>query len=531
MSDESLREPTPEPATLSTLLARAARSAAGECGVWDVHRHLSWRALRAQAANLAQALRAHGVEPGARVAFYLEPSVEQAVVLFGTAGAGAVAVPINPKLRDGQVAHVLQHSGARVVVTSRDKLAFLADPAAVFAGCTRVVAGSGGADDLAAWTQPHRDAARLARTDVEPTAPAVLLYTSGSTGLPKGIVQDHRNLVDGARIVSAYLGLGSDDRILGVLPVSFDYGLNQLLDAAWLGCDVGLVTYFTRNDLVDAVERHAATVLAGVPPMWAALGDGLRTGKVDARRLRTLRVVTNSGGRLHRREIATLRQALPDVQVFSMYGLTEAFRSSFLPPDELDRRPDSIGKAIPEVELLVVDPTTGAECGPDEVGELVHAGALVAQGYWRDPAATARRFRPHPLDPRRGTAVFSGDLVRRDADGFLYFVARADAQLKVAGHRVAPDEIEVVLNAVPGVAQAVVVGLEDETRSDTRVIACVQAAGAEAELEARVQAACKRALPAYMVPAEVRLVGGIPTGANGKPDREALRRQLAEERR
>lgn len=514
----------PAPTSLPSLLAHAVAVAADERGVRAGHDALGWRGLQARAHGLARALLAHGVAPGARVAFYLEPSVEQAVVLFGAACAGAIAVPINPKLRDAQVAHVLQHSDAKVVVTSRDKLLYLSDPDALFAGRTVLTVGAehGAASALSTWTATPGDALPAVAGD----APAVLLYTSGSTGLPKGIVQDHHNLVAGARIVSDYLGLRGDDRILGLLPLSFDYGLNQLLDAAWLGADIALHGYFTRNDLVDAIETQAATVLAGVPPLWAALGDGLRSGRVEAQRLRSLRVLTSSGGRLHERDIATLRQALPGAVLFSMYGFTEAFRSSYLPPDQLARRPTSIGKAIPEVELMVIDPATGRSCAPGEVGELVHAGALVAGGYWQDPVATAARFRPHPLDPARGTAVFSGDLVRQDEDGFLYFVARADGQLKVAGHRVSPDEIELVLNRVPGVALGVVIGVDDAATADTRLVACVQALAGAEDVAARVLAACRRALPSYMVPATVRLLPAIPTNPNGKPDRAALRRQV-----
>jgi amino acid adenylation domain-containing protein len=516
------------PQTLPDLLAAASRRDHGRRpGVAAPPASLTWAEVEAQAHGLARAFAAHGLARGDRVAVYLEPSVEQAVALFGIAAAGAIAVPVNPKLRDAQVAHVLGHSEARAVVTSPDKLAYLAAAGATLAGVDLVVTGAApppGAHAFSAWAATPRGPL----PEVAAAEPAVILYTSGSTGLPKGIVQDHRNLVLGAAIVSGYLRLAATDTILGVLPLSFDYGLNQLLCAAWVGAALVLHSYLTPRDLAAAVDAQAATVLAGVPPMWAALGDALRRGKLDPRRLRTLRVLTNSGGRLYLRDIETLRQALPQAQLFSMYGLTEAFRSSYLPPAELERRPTSIGKAIPGVELLVIDPSTGRECAAGEVGELVHAGALVALGYWNDPAATARRFRPHPLDPARGRAVFSGDLVVRDADGFLSFVARADAQLKVGGHRLAPDEVETVIHAVAGIAQAVVVGVEDAARADTRLVAFVVAPGA-ADVAARVVAACKRALPSYMVPSEVRVLPALPTNANGKPDRAALRQQLIDE--
>jgi len=513
------------PTTLPELLACAAAGALPGRGVRAKGQALPWTEVQALALGFARALASHDLQRGERVAVYLEPSVEQAVSLFGAACAGAIVVPVNPKLRDAQVAHVLRDSDARVVVTSAAKLAFLADADATFGERTRVVVGGEGAGAFAAFSAAGGGAPL---PTVTPDDLAVLLYTSGSTGLPKGVVQDHRNLVAGARIVSGYLGLGADDRILGVLPLAFDYGLNQLLDAAWLAAEVTLAGFFTPADLVDLVAAEGATVLAGVPPMWAALADALRRGQVERQRLASLRVLTNSGGRLYGRDSAALRQALPQAQVFSMYGLTEAFRSSYVPPAELARRPDSIGKAIPEVELLVVDPATGRRCGPGETGELVHAGALVARGYWNDPGATARRFRPHPFDPARGTVVYSGDLVRADADGYLSFVARADAQLKVAGHRVSPDEVETVVNRTPGVVLAVVVGVADEVRADTRLVVFVEPGAGAGDVSDRVRAACRRELPAYLVPAEIRLVDAMPLNENGKPDRAALRRLAME---
>lgn len=517
--------PSPLTRTLPALLTHAAERAAPGHGVTALGQSLAWSELRTRATALARGLVQAGVQPGDRVALYLEPSLELVVGLFGVACAGAVAVPIHGKLRDAQVQHVVRDAQAAAMVVSADKLAFLRDPRATLSGARLIVAG-----EVAAPTDALSYAALLGTQagslpQVAPNDLGVILYTSGSTGLPKGIVQDHHNLVHGAEIVSGYLGLRSDDHILGVLPLSFDYGLNQLLDAAWLGASLTLQPYFTAADLAQAVTKTRATVLAGVPSLWAALSDALRRGVVASDALASLRVLTNSGGRLYERDSATLRERLPHAKVFAMYGLTEAFRSSFLPPDELPHRPTSIGKAIPGVELWVVD-ERGQECPPGVPGELVHAGALVSRGYWRNPEATARVFRPHPLDPGRGLAVFSGDLVRRDEQGFLYWVARRDAQLKVAGHRVSPDEVEMVLNRVPGVKLAVLFGKADETRADTTLVAHVvpsaprETAGT-ALLDA-VRAACKRELPAYMVPAEIVLVDHIPLTPNGKPDRVAL---------
>jgi acyl-CoA synthetase (AMP-forming)/AMP-acid ligase II len=519
---------TAMPATVPELLARAARTAVPRRGVFAADANVPWPALLDAAHGLARSLHAHGVQAGDRVAIYIEPSAAYATALFGAACAGCIAVPIHDKLRDAQVSHVLRDAGAKVVVTSAAKLTYLADSAQVLAGCMVVLADApapSGTHNLAAWCARREGTLpTVAAGDL-----AVILYTSGSTGLPKGIVQDHGNLAHGAQIVCGYLGLRATDRIFGALPLSFDYGLNQLLDAAWLASDYLAQGYFTVADLVAGVERARATVLAGVPSLWAALGDALRAEKVAPARLARLRVLTNSGGRFYERDIDTLRQHLPRAAVFSMYGLTEAFRSSYLPPAELARRPTSIGKAIPGVDLLVIDPVTQRPCAPGEVGELVHAGALVARGYWNNLQATAARFRPHPLDSARGLAVFSGDLVRTDAEGFLYFVARKDAQLKVSGHRVAPDEIEQVIHRVPGVQLAVVLGVEDHARADTRLVACMTVGGDPDAVVGAVRAASRRELPAYMVPSEFRVLSEMPLNSNGKPDRAAVARSLRDE--
>lgn len=469
-----------------------------------------------RAHELAQDLLAFGVAPGDRVAIYLEKRVEKPIVVLACGLVGAVSVIVNPRLKDAQVAHVLADADARLVYTSADKELYLADPARTFAG-RQVV---------------HVDAPGPARTTrrelprVTSDMPATILYTSGSTGLPKGIVQSHGSLCDGARIVSGYLGLSARDHVLAVLPLSFDYGLNQVLGAAWAGARVTLLGYLAIGEVLAALERHACTGLAGVPTLWVAFCEALRSGTFDPARLAALRYVTNSGGQLGLAEIYTFRQLLPEVSVFAMYGLTEAFRSSFLPPDEIDRIPGSIGTAIPEVELLVVDPLSGKPCRPGEVGELVHAGALVADGYWRRPEDTARVFRPDPRGAERGRVVYSGDLVEKDAEGYLWFVGRRDKQLKVSGYRVSPEEVERELERCPGVAKACVFGVPDAT-TGTRLIAGVQPApAAPTGLGNLVLRHMRAAAPAWLVPSEVHVVPALPLNQNGKPDSTALRREL-----
>jgi acyl-CoA synthetase (AMP-forming)/AMP-acid ligase II len=283
-----------------------------------------------------------------------------------------------------------------------------------------------------------------------------------------------------------------------------------------------LINYLLPRDIVKAVEAERITGLAAVPPLWMQVAQ--LAWPADC----TLRYLTNSGGAMQRPTLDALRRVLPAAKPFLMYGLTEAFRSTFLPPEELDRRPDSIGRAIPNAEILVVRPD-GTLCDADEPGELVHRGALVALGYWNDPARTAQRFRPAPGQdpglPVPELAVWSGDTVRRDADGFLYFIGRSDDMIKVSGYRVSPTEIESVLYETGLVAEAAAFGIEHPQLG--QAIAVIAVPVDETTDAAALLAECKRRLPAYMVPARVDLRSApLPRNPNGKIDRNALRLTL-----
>ncbi|MES2116720.1 MAG: acyl-CoA ligase (AMP-forming), exosortase A system-associated [Pseudomonadota bacterium] len=493
---------------------------------------LSYAGLAAMVGAAAGAWLRCGLAPGERVAVYLEKREEAVAAMFGAAAAGGVFVPVNPLLKAEQVAHVLADCNVRILVTSRERLNRLL---AVLPSCPdlRTVVLVGGMEDklpaapgldLLAWhgcmavasvATPHR---RI-DTDV-----AAILYTSGSTGKPKGVVLSHRNLVAGAVSVASYLDNRAEDRILCVLPLSFDYGLSQLTTAFHSGACAVLMNYLLLRDIIDTVEQERITGLAAVPPLWiqlAQLSWNSATG---------LRYITNSGGVMQRRTLDALRRALPSTKVYLMYGLTEAFRSTYLAPEQLDRRPDSIGKAIPNAEVLVLR-ADGTPCGPNEPGELVHRGALVALGYWNDAARTALRFRPLPPRlpglPLQEAAVWSGDTVRTDEEGYLYFIGRSDDMIKTSGYRVSPTEVEDVVYASGLVSEAAAVGVPHPQLGQAIVLAAVVPNAVPASAE-QVLAACKAALPTYMVPAWVKLYDGpLPRNPNGKIDRPLLAAGLA----
>jgi acyl-CoA ligase (AMP-forming) (exosortase A-associated) len=355
---------------------------------------------------------------------------------------------------------------------------------------------------------------------------AAVLYTSGSTGNPKGVVLSHRNMVAGAKSVAQYLDNTSDDRILSVLPLSFDAGLSQLTTAFTIGARVVLLNYLLPRDVLRACADERITGLTGVPPLWIQLAE------LDwpAAASESMRYFANTGGHMPRPILDRLRVVMPKAKPFLMYGLTEAFRSTYLDPSEVDKRPDSIGKAIPNAEILVVR-TDGALCGPDEPGELVHRGALVSMGYWNDPERTAERFRQAPGQPAGiclpEIAVWSGDVVRRDAEGFLYFVGRRDEMIKTSGYRVSPTEVEEVVYATGLVGAAAAIGAPHPRLGQGIIIVASPPAGGRLDSEA-LMTQCRRNLPQYMIPLLIAERATLPRNPNGKIDRKTLAAELAD---
>jgi acyl-CoA ligase (AMP-forming) (exosortase A-associated) len=501
------------------LLDAAARTPGAEALVHGAER-LDYAALAQEVTQAAQRILAQGVRRGERVAVYLEKRVENVAAMFGASLAGAVFVPVNPLLKAEQVLHILADCDVRLLVTSPERLAALA-PMLERCPDLRSVLVTGAAAAAATIPVVQWDAAPAATplpTRAIDQDVAAILYTSGSTGKPKGVVLSHRNMVAGAVSVASYLAITPGDRILSVLPLSFDYGLSQLTCAFHCGATAVLINYLFPRDIVRAVADERITGLAAVPPLWGQLA------RLDWPAAATLRYLTNSGGAMPGATLAALRTALPHAQVFLMYGLTEAFRSTYLPPADLDRRPGSMGRAIPNAEVLVVRPD-GSLCDDDEPGELVHRGALVALGYWNDPAKTAERFRPapgrDPALPLVEMAVWSGDTVRRDADGYLYYLGRDDDLIKVSGYRISPTEIEEALHASGLVAEVAAFGVPHPALGHAIVVLAVALEGVKG---AALLKEAQRRLPAYMVPAHIDLrVEAFPRNPNGKLDRKLLR--------
>jgi acyl-CoA ligase (AMP-forming) (exosortase A-associated) len=520
------------PDLIHQFISRSAQYSPDAVALLFKDQSFTYAQLQSSIDDVASALLARGVEPGERVAVYLPKQPETVFSLFGAAAAGACFVPINPLLKPRQLAHILPHCNVRVLITSAPRLETLLD---IFSACpdlhTIVVVDDQLPDSTRSLAQqsfcfqdfcrasrgqqsPHR------RIDIDMTA---ILYTSGSTGNPKGVVLSHRNMVAGARSVASYLGNTAQDRILAVLPLSFDAGLSQLTTAFSVGASVVLMDYLLPRDVLRAVARYGITGLAAVPPLW----NQLRDLEWPAEAVRSLRYITNTGGAMPVPTTRALQQTLPNTQIFLMYGLTESFRSTYLPPDQVNARPESMGKAIPNAEILVIN-EAGQECGPGEPGELVHRGALVSLGYWNDPEKTAERFKPCPTQPDQipntELAVWSGDQVMRDEEGYLYFISRKDEMIKTSGYRVSPTEVEEIAFASGLVTAAAALGVPHSGLG--QAILLVISPGAQAPegsaLEEAMLAYCRRELPNFMVPAAVIARNSLPQNQNGKIDRRLL---------
>jgi acyl-CoA ligase (AMP-forming) (exosortase A-associated) len=493
----------PDPRPIDDLVRRGVPEAVA---LIDKAGEMTFTELEQAVGALARLLTDYAPEPGCRIASWLNKTRLACLMPLATARAGLVHVPVNPLLKRAQVAHILEDSGAALLIGGQARLASL-EPADLPTGC-----------------------ATLAETDVDLSRPqiveslsaaddlAAILYTSGSTGRPKGVMLSHANLWLGAVSVARYVGISPADRTLCVLPFSFDYGQNQLFSSWFAGAAVIPFDYLMPRDVMKVIGRHDVTILAGVPPLWVQLTEiDWPQGQASS-----LRALTNSGGKLPVSLVQKLRALFPDAALHSMYGLTEAFRSTTLAPELIDTMPESIGKAIPFAEVLVIA-ESGEDAKPGEPGELVHAGPLVALGYWQDPERTAQRFRPAPpFSTYGGTAVWSGDTVVRDADGYLQFVGRDDAMIKTAGNRISPSEIEDAAVSSGKVLECCAFGVADAGLGQAIILVV---SGTHGEADEELKRFLKAELPNFMQPRDIVWRDELPRNPNGKLDRAAIERE------
>ena len=466
----------------------------------------------------AEAIKELGIKPGDRVGICMEKTIDQVTVILGVLFANAVIVPVLPRLKQANIRHIIENSGMTALVTDSSRIREVEE----FSALTKLVVGHGEVED--AWPNLAYLRKHLGPVDFFDrigTDNAAVIYSSGSTGRPKGILISHRNLADGAEIVASYLGTVESDRICSILSFNFDYGLNQIWQTLMVGATLYLHDLALPNDLHALLAEEAITGLPVMPIIITQMFAENLYRPVDTHDFSQLRYVCSTGGRLSTKMIENLRTAFPQTEIYSMFGLTEAFRSTYLNPAVLETHPTSIGKAIPGTEILVLD-ENGSPCPPNTVGELVQRGATVSKGYWNDPENTAKVFRSHPDYPGE-TLVFSGDDVVRDEEGYLYFVSRRDEMMKTRGFRVSPTEVESEVVGHQAIESAVAFGVVNLDVGEDIVCAYTTSDG-QALPEKKLQQYLKTKLPRHMVPAYVVHFESFPlTGSGGKIDRSFVK--------
>jgi acyl-CoA ligase (AMP-forming) (exosortase A-associated) len=517
--------------TFYDLLEQNLEHRADHVALIDRDQQVTYGQVAQRAGSLAAWLQGAGVGRGDRVAIQLPNGIDHVVAMFAVARLGAVFVNIYSQWKPEQTRYVMADCDVRVLITdarSAQQLVQLELPRSL---SRIVVRGPAPEHPLIESLDQIPPARHPDRTTVIDRDLAALLYTSGSTGRPKGVMLTHLNLIQGARSVATYLNNRPEDRLLGLLPLSFDYGLNQLTTMFLVGGTLVPQAVPMVTEIARALRTHAITGFAGIPPTWVELVRLLQEHPVE---FPQLRYVTNSGGVIPEKTLRRMPEVLAGTEIYLMYGLTEAFRSTYLPPDMLHERLGSMGKAIPNVEVFVVDAETGL-CAPGEPGELLHRGSLISQGYWGDPAATAAKIRTCPhLSHLIGDekVLYSGDIVRADEDGYLWFVGRGDAMIKCSGVRISPTEVEDFVCQSGMVAHAVAFGVPDEDRGSVVHVAVTPHSDESFDVH-RLMAYCREQMPPYMVPHEIHCwEGEMPRTGSGKLDAkhiaETVRSRIAQ---
>jgi amino acid adenylation domain-containing protein len=489
------------------------------------NRRLTYQEIEKRCNLFAHALINEGIKRGDRVAVYLENSVEAVLSIFSILKAGAVFIMINPTTKVEKLTYILNNSKAKALITHTkgleiikksldhtpylDTFIIMGYDTSLFENSTKRFISL---DEILAQPNQFKQPPHKRCIDIDLAA---LIYTSGSTGKPKGVMMTHLNIVSAATSITTYLENTHEDIILNVLPLSFDYGLYQILMGFKIGGTVVLERSFTYPYVI--LEKMVKEKVTGFPivPTISAILLQMDLRKYD---LSSLRYITNTGATLPVHHISKLRELLPHVKIYSMYGLTECKRVSYLPPDQIDIRPTSVGKGMPNVEVYIVD-EKGNKVKPGIVGELVVRGSNVMRGYWELPRETKKVLKPGPLPGEK--VLYTGDLFWMDEEGYLYFVSRKDDIIKTRGEKVSPKEIENVLYSMEGIAEAAVIGVPDELLGEAVKAVVVPKKGV-ALTEKDVLQHCKHHLEDFMVPKYIEIRSFLPKTETGKISKKEL---------
>lgn len=510
---------------LHDYIADAARRAPDKEALLCMKQRLTFKQIDQRANALAHALVARGVEPGDRVLVFADNTPDTVISYWGVLKANAIVSVVNPLTKADKLSYLLNDCRASALITD-------AHLAKVFTEAVKetqhlktvLVSGNYPAERLAEL--PNAAAFQAAIEAEQGDAPprkrrididlASIIYTSGSTGDPKGVMLTHRNQLTAATSVSTYLGYAETDVVLSALPLSFDYGLYQMIMCTKVGAKLVLERSFTyATQVLNLMVSEEATVFPGVPTMFAIMAEMKNIGDFDFSKVR---MTTNTAAALHQKHIDALKEIFPNARIFSMYGLTECKRCTYLPPEDIDRKPGSVGIAIPNTEVWVVN-DQGERCKPGEIGELVVRGATVMRGYWEKPEATAKRLKPGPLPGEM--MLFTGDFCKQDEEGYVYFAGRMDDIIKSRGEKVAPKEVENALVAIPGVKESAVIGVPDDILGHAIKAFVVLEHGANLD-EKQIQNECRTRLENFMVPKFVVIVDDLPKTTTGKIKKTGL---------
>jgi amino acid adenylation domain-containing protein len=507
---------------LQDYVHHAARRLPGKVALVCGGHRLTYGDIEAQSNALAHALIEGGVGRGDRVIVFADNSVETVISFWAVLKADAVVCIVNPLTKADKLAYLVNDCRPAALITDAHLFPAWREPAR--SSHLRTVIMSGRLDAEAHSPRLRRWDASLAQGDAtRPPARrgididlAAIIYTSGSTGEPKGVMLTHRNMLTATGSISSYLEVREDEVILNVLPMAFDYGLYQMIMAFRQGARLVLERSFAYPaQVIERMNAEGVTGFPGVPPIFAILAEmaTLRTQDFSC-----IRYVTNTTAALPPKHILVLKELFPRARIYSMYGLTECKRCTYLPPEDLDRKPGSVGIAIPNTEMWIVD-DFGHKVPPDTIGQLVIRGATVMKGYWEKPEATARMLKPGPIPGEM--VLYTGDYCRMDDEGYLYFIGRGDDMFKSGGEKVAPKEIEAVLYDIPGVREAAVIGVPDDVLGRAIKAYVVLERGATLS-ERDVKRHCREKLETFFVPRHVKFVDELPRTDTGKIKKTAL---------
>jgi len=501
--------------TIPYMFEKTLKKSPNKKAVFSENDSLTFSQLYKKSLATSNVLKDMNLEKGDRVGICMNKNLDQVIAILGVMYSNAVFVPILPKLKKSNIYHIIKDCGMKILITDSVRVHEVSD----YAKQVKLVVGHGQIDGDYPSLVKLRDKISNPKKNFDCIGSdnAAIIYSSGSTGRPKGIVISHRNLFDGARIVSTYLNTTNEDRIAGILSFNFDYGLNQLWQTIYKGASLYLHELFFPNDCFDFLSNKKITALPLMPVIITKMFDEHFYSPNKNHDFSSLKYICTSGGSVTEKMLKNLKKTFSKSKIYLMYGITEAFRSTYLPPDQIDKRPTSIGKAIPDVEIYVLDNNYNI-CPPGVPGELVHRGGCITKGYWNAPEKTSEAFKEIPLFPGE-KVFFSGDLVKTDEEGHLYFISRKDSMIKTYGYRVSPTEIEEEACKHKKIVATVAFGITNPEIGEDIALAYTTIDRKQIDKNILTNY-LKKALPDYMVPSHILHMRDFPTTGNqGKINR------------